>query len=604
MKKLLYLILLLPICALSQTKLPTAHTTLNVANVIDYGAKSDGTTDATTAFRAALNYLNHNGGGELYIPTQGTYLISDSLVLAQGISVWSGNGISEQADSTTGGKITRYAPGTILFNQAGKNCWVINHAYCQFQGVGVVNTSGSTPTSCHAFLWNNAIGMRMTNCSAYYNYEGVHVTNSLPINTSSENGSIIGCFFSSNKNYNIFMENQTTCDGGDFLIDGVYSYQGFFTGSSHIRQKSGGGLKVTNCKLNQGGPNFPLHGIYANITCHTVDLIVTGNSIENFTGHGVYADASGGGSFSNVIVNNNQISNNTGHGTGFNDITLGLSSTVNNQVVMGNAISCQSVGNSGTNTGYAVQSFGNNVTIGPNQVTVVGVGSYDNYATFGASGVTINRNNYVNTIASGSTAIFDFSYSTQQYNVLTANTQLQLANEGFNIGKLIVKQNATGGWNLTGNFTVDFFGPIKTINPAPNSYTILDIGYVYDGNGYPVTIEDWRSTDYANLTAQSAAGTIKSITSSGATATYNISGYVNVTAAPVTDVIQYQITYTDEGNNAQTISGPLISTQSNNQIPVTPIRVKASTTITVKTNLTTGGGTVAFDAGATIQQVN
>jgi hypothetical protein len=107
------------------------------------------------------------------------------------------------------------------------------------------------------------------------------------------------------------------------------------------------------------------------------------------------------------------------------------------------------------------------------------------------------------------------------------------------------------------------------------------------------------SVTSADLTAQTTAGTITSVTSAAATSTYNVGAYLNVTAV-TTDVIEVQIIFTDENNTAQTITLPTVSTTG--YVSMTPqiIRVKASTTITVKTTLTTGVGSSTFDTGAYI----
>jgi hypothetical protein len=103
----------------------------------------------------------------------------------------------------------------------------------------------------------------------------------------------------------------------------------------------------------------------------------------------------------------------------------------------------------------------------------------------------------------------------------------------------------------------------------------------------------------ADLTAQTTADTITSVTSVAATSTYNVGAYLNVTAV-TTDVIEVQIIFTDENNTAQTITLPTVSTTG--YVSMTPqiIRVKASTTITVKTTLTTAAGSITFDTGAYI----
>lgn len=106
----------------------------------------------------------------------------------------------------------------------------------------------------------------------------------------------------------------------------------------------------------------------------------------------------------------------------------------------------------------------------------------------------------------------------------------------------------------------------------------------------------------ADLTAQTSAGNVATFTVGASTATFNVSTYINVTAVSV-DVIQGQITYTDENNASQTISLSNISAIGNSTYSPVTIRAKNATVITVKTNLTTGAGTITFDTGARIQQL-
>ncbi len=116
-----------------------------------------------------------------------------------------------------------------------------------------------------------------------------------------------------------------------------------------------------------------------------------------------------------------------------------------------------------------------------------------------------------------------------------------------------------------------------------------------------------------NLTAQSAVGNISSITSASSNATYDISGYLNVTAIS-TDIIQVQVTYTDINNNSVTAIVPVLK-QSAGTTAITAtttgqysfnlqnIRAKASTTITLKTLLTVSGGSITFDCGGVINAI-
>lgn len=106
----------------------------------------------------------------------------------------------------------------------------------------------------------------------------------------------------------------------------------------------------------------------------------------------------------------------------------------------------------------------------------------------------------------------------------------------------------------------------------------------------------------ADLTAQTTAGNVATFTVGSSTATFNISSYINVTAVSV-DVIQGQITYTDENNTAQTISLASLSAIGNSTYSPITIRAKNATLITVKTNLTTGAGSITYDTGARITQL-
>ncbi len=80
--------------------------------------------------------------------------------------------------------------------------------------------------------------------------------------------------------------------------------------------------------------------------------------------------------------------------------------------------------------------------------------------------------------------------------------------------------------------------------------------------------------------------------------------------AVATDVLNFQVTWTDENSNSQTqIFFPMGTTSASlgttgfTAFPTADIRVKASTTITVSTVLAVGAGSVTYDVGATIQKL-
>lgn len=114
--------------------------------------------------------------------------------------------------------------------------------------------------------------------------------------------------------------------------------------------------------------------------------------------------------------------------------------------------------------------------------------------------------------------------------------------------------------------------------------------------------------DLAGQSGALATVTSYAVPGSGNFNTFNVSGYLTVTAVSV-DVIQMQVTYTDETSTSRTqsffvqgSSTGIGATGANGYSPLT-IRVKQGTTITVSTVLTTGTGSITYDVGANITQL-
>lgn len=116
----------------------------------------------------------------------------------------------------------------------------------------------------------------------------------------------------------------------------------------------------------------------------------------------------------------------------------------------------------------------------------------------------------------------------------------------------------------------------------------------------------------ADSTGKTTANNIVTYTTGAADSTFNISANINVTGG-AGDVIQTQVVYTDETNTSRTIvlfnmgatsAGIGSATTGPSSYPVLgDVRVKASTTITVQTALTTGIGTITYNEHATITKI-
>lgn len=220
----------------------------------------------------------------------------------------------------------------------------------------------------------------------------------------------------------------------------------------------------------------------------------------------------------------------------------------------------------------AVNLLGGSVTNSTGQYNGVSItNTFNQTSTAGGTDFTINRTNTA--IGSGNQYFIDAQVS--------ASSKFHVDYKGSIVSNGTLSfANPTAGTLGTDSILVhNSGGQVKVI--SANSYSLVA-----------------ASND---ITAQTAAGNITTVTSAASNSTYDVGGYINVTAI-ATDVIQAQVTFTDENNTSQTISLASISAVGFNSIGVQTIRVKASTTITLKTNLTTGVGTITFDAGGYIKK--
>jgi hypothetical protein len=107
----------------------------------------------------------------------------------------------------------------------------------------------------------------------------------------------------------------------------------------------------------------------------------------------------------------------------------------------------------------------------------------------------------------------------------------------------------------------------------------------------------------ADLTSKTTATTtVVSFANSASAATFKVGAYLTVNSV-TTDVVNMRIAWTDENNTAQIFNYSNISTTGYNNQAELNIRVKASTTITVSTILTTSSGSINYDVGASIMQI-
>ncbi len=116
------------------------------------------------------------------------------------------------------------------------------------------------------------------------------------------------------------------------------------------------------------------------------------------------------------------------------------------------------------------------------------------------------------------------------------------------------------------------------------------------------------SADSTGQTVAVTGLTSYAVPGSGSFNSFDVSGYLTVTAVSL-DVIQLQVAWTDETSTSRTqsffVQGAttgISATGANGYSPLR-IRVKQGTTISVNTVLTTGTGSITYDAGATIIKI-
>lgn len=113
---------------------------------------------------------------------------------------------------------------------------------------------------------------------------------------------------------------------------------------------------------------------------------------------------------------------------------------------------------------------------------------------------------------------------------------------------------------------------------------------------------------FTNTVSSTVAATILTYTP-GTLGMYQVSGYMTITAVAV-DNIEVQLKWTDETATARTVNwtpqgltSPILTATGVYLLPTLTLRAASGSAITISTTLTLGGGTIAYDAGASILKI-
>ena len=334
-----------------------------------YGAVGDGVTNDAAAFTAMIAAINLRGGK--VILQAKSYLINTTVVINK--PIWfEGQGMGDSTIANGATRIITTSGSIVVFD--------VKENHCQFSNLAFYNNSATTPTAGAAlgftgntrtgsFVW----GFNLDKVYISGFYDGILATNGIE-------WGITGCYFKRPVRYAINIACTSVPDAGDSYINNCEFIPRIGGSVAAIFQQSSGGLKITGCKFNGGtGVKFT-NQLYVAINGTTSDLLVSGNSFENFDSTAINISVSGA-SFSNITITGNQFA---GLGAKNNDIKIG---GINPVIITGNvftsitsSISAISSGGSqailcNTYSGYTTpvaQALGNSVDIQNGSIAITG----------------------------------------------------------------------------------------------------------------------------------------------------------------------------------------------------------------------------------------
>lgn len=341
---------------------PATGSALGWYNVKNYGpcGATATATQNRTAFNAAIAALNTAGRGTLYMPAD-VYDFTGAGVLtpitAHAVVRGDGGGDLQAQNAATSLKYTA-ATGYLM---------TLSNDGIIAEDFGLENPTTTTQTA--------GAGIRVTQGDAN-RYRNITVRGFYDC-ISIEDGAVWtmeGCWLVGPVRYGLYIRHIDLPDGGDQALYGCFFYAEDRNAAAAIRYESGGGLKMSACKVNTlYGTGFWGIGLDATITGVTGVMTIYGNSFENITGPAIRGQKSGGGSFQECAIGVNQFGY-YGSGsysaidiTDWKDVTVvgntGLASTSSGPMVKFTNVTGGFVG-ANTSTGFASEYAGGGTTSG------------------------------------------------------------------------------------------------------------------------------------------------------------------------------------------------------------------------------------------------
>lgn len=265
-------------------------------------------TDNTVAFQKLATALPAVGGA-VHLPP-GRYLKTATITWASKLHLFGHGGLDDGVGPSATTQVIDTSPSTdgMLFQQAG----------CTVEDISFLNAAvySSAPTAGAGLHFARATQMNLSRVSVISHFNNLVVDEGFYYNFTN-------CHFFDAPNYGLFFTTPSgeENDHGDQSVVGCVismNYSTWRDGKSAVRWESGGGLRFTANKINgkeqpvqykAGTYNYGLDLAIADYVS-TVDILVTGGSIENCSQAGIYAHHKGPnntGKLGNIIVTGTEI---------------------------------------------------------------------------------------------------------------------------------------------------------------------------------------------------------------------------------------------------------------------------------------------------------
>lgn len=306
------------------------------------------TLDLTSAIQAAFNALPSRGGKIIYpagvfrqdsavtISTTGSVMVCGSGIQATHIIL----GTATQ----DGFVVTSSSP--ICF----KDLWIDSlNATPKTAGAAVKLDTGASTINYRSHF---------DNCFFLYQYTCIDFERAAEWKISN-------CQFSLYQFAGLQVKNIPLYDAGDSGVNNSI-FAGATKGNGII-QYSSGGLRIVNCKFNNGLRGYLLSEDITTATSETSVLVIVGNSFENMTGAGIDISRSGDDTFAHVVITGNEFALNS---VGIN---VGTGSFLRNVNISGNVISIALAGGNGINLNSGTVFYIGGNTIYGNGGTTTGI---------------------------------------------------------------------------------------------------------------------------------------------------------------------------------------------------------------------------------------